>query len=346
MNTDIEKQQGKNGNKNNPDKDKKKDGQFAKDDADMKKEADVEEPAEDSPLKGKDGNMDNKENDTSAPAGEKSGAKEGAKGLREWLSKSRVKWWIAVLVAIVLLTVVLVGTLLAVEDDDYDIVDNSVRLVKLWPRPNKPKNVINFVHGSLPDEGRIWPDLTKQLEQLLARYRNPLNRTGKVVECYGSSPIMQEDKVCKFNVAPIMVECSKDENFGYDKGKPCVFLEFNNITDWIPEPYTARELENYVDVSKLNAATSNLVYLDCQGDSLVDQENMGRIQYTPDRGFPIQFFPYRRQPEYMPPLVGIRFTNPAVGVAVSVTCKLWAKNINHTDEAVPSGQISFNLLVD
>lgn len=111
-------------------KDSEKDGQYASDDSDLKKDID-QEATEDSPLKGEKVNTDSKENEAGGPGGEKSGAKEGAKGLREWLSKSRVKWWIAVLVAIVLLTVVLVGTLLAVEDDDYDIPDNSIRLVKV-----------------------------------------------------------------------------------------------------------------------------------------------------------------------------------------------------------------------
>ncbi|GIY43200.1 hypothetical protein CDAR_321231 [Caerostris darwini] len=175
MNTDIEKGQKENYEKEPP-KDEKAD------DTDLKKDPDAEEPAEDSPLKGKEASM---ENDATAPSGEK--AKEGAKGLREWLSKSRVKWWIAILVAIVLLTVVLVGTLLAVEDDDYDIPDNSIRLVKLWPRPNKPRNIINFVHGSLPIEGRVWPDLTKQLDELLIRYQPSANRSRNVVDCSAES---------------------------------------------------------------------------------------------------------------------------------------------------------------
>lgn len=127
MNSEIDK-------KNKGDKkiiDSEKDGQYPLDDIDLKKDTDKEDSAEDSPLKGEKGTTDSKENDAAGPGGEKSGAKEGAKGLRDWLSKSRVKWWIAVLVAIVLLTVVLVGTLLAVEDDDYDFPDTSIRLVKV-----------------------------------------------------------------------------------------------------------------------------------------------------------------------------------------------------------------------
>ncbi|XP_054710780.1 sodium/potassium-transporting ATPase subunit beta-1-like [Uloborus diversus] len=339
MNTDIEK--GENENKN---KDlQKDDAQYPSDENYLKKDpADLEDPSEDSPLKGS--TTEGRENDSSAPAGEKTGAKEGAKGLREWFSKSRVKWWIAVLVAIVLLTVVLVGTLLAVEDNDYDVPDNSIRLVKLWPRPNKPRNVINFVHGTLPIEGRVWPELTSQLDDLLARYQPSNIRSKKVVECFGNSPLLQGDKVCKFDIKPLMLECSKAMNYGYDTGKPCVFLEFNNISEWIPEPYSSRELENYVELA--DRSITNMVYLDCQGDTLIDQENMGRIQYTPDRGFPVKYFPFRYQREYMSPLIAIRFTKPAIGVAISVTCKFWAKNLNHTDEAVPSGQISFNLLVD
>ncbi|XP_015930297.1 sodium/potassium-transporting ATPase subunit beta-1-like [Parasteatoda tepidariorum] len=337
MNTDIEKQAVKDN--------LEKDGKVTdSDDSDLKKDPDAEEAAEDSPLKGNEANMDGKEVDPTGSIGEKSGAKEGAKGLREWLSKSRVKWWIAILVAIILLTIVLVGTLLAVEDDDFDIPDNSVRLVKLWPQPNKPRNIINFVHGTLPFEGRVWPDLTKQLDDLLIRYQPNINRSRNVVECYGGPSLNHFGTVCKFDIKPLMLECTKTMNYGYDQGRPCVFLEFSNITDWTPEPYSSRELENFVELS--DRSVSNMVFLDCQGDTIVDKENMGKIQYTPDRGFPTKYFPYRGQGNYMSPIVGIRFNKPAIGVVISVTCRFYAKNLNHTDEAVPSGQISFNLLVD
>ncbi|GIY43193.1 hypothetical protein CDAR_321181 [Caerostris darwini] len=127
---------------------------------------------------------------------------------------------------------------------------------------------------------------------------------------------------------------------------PCVFLEFNNITGWVPEPYSPEELQKYVKVTDDPSSFADLVYLDCQGDSFADQENVGPIEYIPNKGFPTRYFPYRGHPDYMSPLVAIRFRRPHIGVAITVTCKLWAKNIQHTKGAIPNGQITFNLLVD
>ncbi|GIY43195.1 hypothetical protein CDAR_321201 [Caerostris darwini] len=116
---------------------------------------------------------------------------------------------------------------------------------------------------------------------------------------------------------------------------------------WLgPRNVLPEELQKYVKLTDAPSSATDMVYLDCQGDSLIDQENVGPIEYTPGHGFPTKYFPYRRHPEYMSPLVGIRFTKPAISVVITVTCKLWAKNIQHTDSAVPNGKITFNLFVD
>ena len=52
---------------------------------------------------------------------------------------------------------------------------------------------------------------------------------------------------CFFDVSQISPECIKP-NYGYDTGSPCVFLQFNNITNWIPELYTKDDLGKFEDL--------------------------------------------------------------------------------------------------
>ncbi|GIY43196.1 hypothetical protein CDAR_321211 [Caerostris darwini] len=292
----------------------------------MDPDADVE----DVPLKG---NVTNMEIDSTALSGENSSSAN--KGARQWLTGPRRKWLIAILVAIILLTVIVVSTLLALKGD-YD----STRLVKIWPRPDKAQNLIYFMHGA---DGS-WRQLTKQLDEFFIPYQSYAYRSEDVIICGDKNQDM--NKVCYFDIQPFMQGCSHANNYGYDIGMPCVFLEFNNISGWVPEPYSPEELQKYVKLTDDPSSFTDLVYLDCQGDSFADQENVGPIEYTPVHGFPTKYFPYRGHPDYMSPLVGVRFTRPITGVAITVTCKLWAKNIQHTEGAVPNGQITFNLLVD
>lgn len=74
---------------------------------------------------------------------------------------------------------------------------------------------------------------------------------------------------------------------------------------------------------------------------------MGQIQYTPTQGFVPYYFPYTGHRDYMPPFVGIRFNKPATGVVIGITCKLWAKNLQHEEvEGQPSAILPFNLLIE
>jgi sodium/potassium-transporting ATPase subunit beta len=82
------------------------------------------------------------------------------------------------------------------------------------------------------------------------------------------------------------------------------------------------------------------------GNSPIDQENMGPIEFTPTQGFPSQYFPYTGHPDYMPPFVAIRFKSPVNSIAIGITCKLYAKNLNNTEDSEPSSILPFNLLIE
>lgn len=46
-----------------------------------------------------------------------------------------------------------------------------------------------------------------------------------------------ENKVCNFDIKLLGTDCTKEEHFGYERGKPCIILKLNRIYGWVPEPY-------------------------------------------------------------------------------------------------------------
>lgn len=146
--------------------------------------------------------------------------------------------------------------------------DQTWRMLRLVPKPNGPQNLITFRHGRIPFEGRVWPDLTTELEGFIENYSPDLVHQRKnITECYPGSEGPPEGLVCLFDIRSIDPHCLKDNSFGYQEGSPCVFLQFNNITNWRPEQYSTRDLETIEDLpSDLRfVQRPSLVYLECKG---------------------------------------------------------------------------------
>lgn len=64
-----------------------------------------------------------------------------------------------------------------------------------------------------------------------------------------------EGKVCSFDIKLLGTQCTKEELFGYERGRPCIVLKLNRIFGWVPEPYNdvnnlpeamPRELKEYI----------------------------------------------------------------------------------------------------
>lgn len=260
-----------------------------------------------------------------------------------WLAKPRVMWWIAVLVAIVLLAVVLVATFLSTGKEAEESVwaDEPGSLLRLWPQPRGPHRMIRFRHGSLPHEGREWPKLTGQLSQLVSAYDpDRYQRNPNVSECFGRRP--ERGRVCFFDVRTVAPECTAPLDFGYKEGSPCIFLQFANLRGWEPAPFTHRDAALLLPEDVRALLKPGLLPLHCEGDTIVDRENLGGVAYTPEQGFRTEFFPYTGHQDYMSPLVAVQFRMPIVGIVVGVRCRLFARNLPTN----ASAEVFFNLLVD
>lgn len=51
------------------------------------------------------------------------------------------------------------------------------------------------------------------------------------------------------------------------------------------------------------------IWLWCDGVNSVDKDHVGEIEYLPSPGFPVQYFPFMGQPDYLAPMVALRFKN-------------------------------------
>lgn len=53
-----------------------------------------------------------------------------------------------------------------------------------------------------------------------------------------------------------------------------------------------------------------MIWITCEGENPADIENLGPINYIPQRGFPGYFYPFMNQKGYMPPVIAINFERP------------------------------------
>ena len=165
----------------------------------------------------------------------------------------------------------------------------------------------------------------------------------------------------------------------YRHGKPCILLKMNKIYDWKPVPYTMAQVNQSTtmpeklkeDIARiwedkcrpknypydgfvggngtrtgyLPCPWMNMAWLHCDGEDYADMENIGPVTYTPYRGFPGYFYPYRNQRGYLSPIVMVQLNQPEPGVLMNLECTVWAQNIQH-NRLKRRGLTHFELIMD
>jgi sodium/potassium-transporting ATPase subunit beta len=190
------------------------------------------------------------------------------------------------------------------------------------------------------------------LDEFLESYTKKVPEEEKNrVECSIDSP-PQHGKVCRVDLTKDFGICTKSQRYGYSKASPCVFLKLNKIYNWHPEFYNkSSDLPEVMPAdlqSKIlgNSDKANeMIWISCEGENPADIENLGPINYIPQRGFPGYFYPFQNQKGYMPPVLAINFERPKTGVLINIECKAWARNIHH-DRTDRRGSVHFELMVD
>lgn len=215
-------------------------------------------------------------------------------------------------------------------------------VLEFYPRARPAENLIWFRAGGPQGVAPGWRNLTSQLSQLIAGYNSRLVEGNEnLTRCFDQRP--PAGKTCFFDVSTVAPQCTAAEDFGYPRQSPCVFIQFANVTGWVPEPLSPQEASQVVPAALQTQIVPGLLPLHCDGDNPADRENIGPLLYYPYPGFRTVFFPYTGQSDYMPPLVAIHFQKPQQGVIINVRCRLLARN---PPPGNFSTELSFQILVD
>lgn len=77
----------------------------------------------------------------------------------------------------------------------------------------------------------------------------------------------------------------------------------------------------------LASSNKDVIYVECLGSNLWDNEHMGEITYYPKQGFDGYYFPYKGEKDYLTPLVAVKMSGVTTGIMIHIKCTVWAQNI-------------------
>lgn len=233
-------------------------------------------------------------------------------------------------------------------------------MLRLVPTPNHAMNMIRFRSGH-GNEGKVWPNLTQEITNLFDVFDwNNIRGKKNVTNCdYRVSPPADERYTCFFDASELKKQCNPDNDYGYADGSPCIFIQFNPFYNFTPEVYTKQDLEDETLPAGLRGGYQfRGPWVECKGNEVIDVENAGGIRVIGPNELPRFAFPYKGHPDYLSPFIAIKLEKPQTAVTISLTCRLWARNIvyNETisglndtfvdDQVVPSAILPFNVFIE
>jgi sodium/potassium-transporting ATPase subunit beta len=209
------------------------------------------------------------------------------------------------------------------------------------PRPSLSKLYSSLIRFRSSSSGN-WQHWTDDLKNYLRPYQELESGAGQHAQgdCNTYGGERDPHKFCPFELRVIPNECSESQNFSYHLGKPCILVKLNRIYGWKPDPY----MERPKDYPPQAPFREGHVQITCEGQSWVDKENIGPIDYYP-QAIETKYFPFTNQPGYQSPFVMVHLKNPRPGVVIFIECKAWAKNIQH-DRTKSRGMVNFELMID
>lgn len=208
-----------------------------------------------------------------------------------------------------------------------------------------------LIYVNLSDTARYEEEHIQSLIYFLDEYEQNKNETIEILPD-------RQDREVKFDYHSIIdnTPCSAENKFGYSTGQPCVLLKMNRIFGWKPQAlqFPPKNITHTPQVEKINAAekeSEKFIYVTCEGENSYDIDNIGQIEYYslyPSKeigGIPTKFYPYKKQKNYLSPLVFAHFKSVTKNVLINVECKLWAQNIDNNDRFNQRGMVRFEVYI-
>lgn len=220
------------------------------------------------------------------------------------------------------------------------------------PPESNVESTLVWFEASKDENTEYW---TGAIDEFLTVYKNAQDeKNSNRMDCDADNH-PRDGKICKVDISSSKFgSCTTENAYGYSKGSPCVFLKLNKIYGWNPEYYNKssnlpdnmpKDLQSLIQDIPETDKKHEVIWVSCEGENPADIENLGPINYFPERGFPGYYFPFLNQKGYLPPVLAINFEHPKTGVLINIECKAWARNINH-DRAERRGSVHFELMVD
>lgn len=234
------------------------------------------------------------------------------------------------------------------------ILQNPAMGFQPLPRAKNVESTLIWYKQSNQDDIAYWTDT---LDAFIKRYESTEGHHGQnMIQC-SADVKPAKDQTCIFDDSLLGDGCHKNDNWGYDNGKPCVLLKMNKMINWVPKVYKnetefPKEMPLVLQQQIIRETYAQVpprmperVWVSCEGENPADKEYVGNIVMKPSMGFDAFYFPYRNTPGYLNPLVGIVFENPQPHVLINIECRAWAKNIEH-NRSKRLGLVHFELLLD
>jgi len=202
------------------------------------------------------------------------------------------------------------------------------------PMPDIETTLVHVIDGNAQE-------FNDSIFSVLKKYDDKFQKD--LVECpekYKTRP--DEEKACKFNISSFTTECGDQYGYKGNNPQPCVLLKLNKIYGWVPKPYKAKP--KALEIAGNVGYQQDRIWIHCLGENGADKDNIGEVAYYPQQGFPLSYYPYKKQTNYMAPLVMVKFKNPTKGIGLMIECTAFAENIE-VDSTEKLGSVKFELLV-
>lgn len=225
-------------------------------------------------------------------------------------------------------------------------IDSSIFLLETASKDPTPTDKMG--------DGDKNADWARRMEIFMEKYGN----NSGLFDC--SQDHQGKEGKCMFDTS-VLGDCSTYP-YGYiTEGdnkyiKPCIFLKFNKIWNWIPKPIDPLTLDDpkykmMTDRLKnqiRSAPDSNIVWMDCRGRNPADQEALAISYFPGNQGIPIKYFPYTGG-NYQAPLVAVRIETDKildlqVGQLIHVECRAWFDGVIH-DTKDMAGLVRFEVML-
>jgi sodium/potassium-transporting ATPase subunit beta len=187
---------------------------------------------------------------------------------------------------------------------------------------------------------------TTAMDHILSKYDN-LTDTRICGPSQSNKDIIFNGKVnqslspdaCRFTLDAFKrAGCSKENEYGFKSGQPCIILSLNRLIGWEPQDYTGDIPPEVAGRYK----PGNIAF-ECDGNYDPDKEYIGERQYIPPEGIDGRFYPYAVMTNYHQPIAMVKFNSLPVNRLIQVVCKAYAGNVEQDIES-RLGLVNFELL--